>query len=120
MEKTSFCRGTARRAPTKKPFIILLCLVVLTISCGESKEAQKAIDELPPLYPVLKLGKWGYMNKSGEIVIKPKFEYTHEFTEGMAAVVIDKKIGFIDRTGKVVIKPQYDWALPFHDDLACD
>jgi WG containing repeat len=40
--------------------------------------------------------------------IKPKFEYTAaEFHEGLAWVMVNKKLGYADKQGKIVIEPQF-------------
>ena len=72
--------------------------------------------------------KWGYMNISEEIVIKPIFAYALPFYEGKAAVepVPLKRrhkrdehfYGFIDKNGEMVIPPIYQGAgLKFSEDL---
>lgn len=72
------------------------------------------------LVSVCKDGKWGYMNKSGEIVIDYQFDNVGNFTEdGLAYVVTDEKYGFIDKTGKYIVNPQYDDAYQFYDGFAC-
>ncbi|MFH0933083.1 MAG: WG repeat-containing protein [Nitrospirota bacterium] len=54
-------------------------------------------------------GKWGYINKIGDIVIDIKFKYAWHFAEGLAEVSIDgKKWGYIDKTGNYVITPKFD------------
>ena len=67
----------------------------------------------PSLYPVKVGGKWGYMNKSGSLVISPKYDGAEPFHEGMAlvefkwashfdhgALKIDMDRGFVDTSGK--------------------
>ncbi len=31
--------------------------------------------------------KWGYLNSSGDITIKPQYEHANSFTEGLALVL---------------------------------
>ena len=63
-------------------------------------------------------GKFGYMDKSGKIVVPCIYENTWGFTEGLAGVKIDGKLGFIDKTGKMVIQPQWTDGYAFFEGLA--
>jgi len=49
--------------------------------------------------------KYGYIDKTGKIVIEPKFDNAWSFSEGLARVKIDDKDGYIDKTGKYVWEP---------------
>ena len=54
--------------------------------------------------------RWGFINNSGEYVIKPKYEKVHSFKDGLAAVSMSKYSptwGFIDKTGKMIIEPKF-------------
>jgi hypothetical protein len=67
--------------------------------------------------------KWGYINRRGEVVIKPRFEYAHEFSEGLAHVFTEKGVGCIDEHGKLLFILAYnpdliDWIDPFKEGLA--
>ncbi len=53
-------------------------------------------------------GKWGFINKNGEMVIQPEFESAHSFSNSFAAVQIDGKWGFINEEGKVVINCDFE------------
>jgi hypothetical protein len=52
---------------------------------------------------------WGYIDKSGDIVIGPRFESAGEFRNGLAEIGVDfvhgGRWGYIDRTGKYVWYP---------------
>jgi len=64
-------------------------------------------------------GKWGFIDKTGKIVIKPQFDSERQdFSEGLALVKVNGKWGFIDKMGKMVIKPQFDEAYGFSGGLA--
>jgi hypothetical protein len=88
----------------------------------EKKKDDKAV----PLFPIWNAeGKEGYMNAAGQVVIQPQFEKAEYFSEGLAAVRINKKWGYIDHLGKVVIRPRWQdndgWAgavEPFQEGLA--
>lgn len=51
--------------------------------------------------------KWGFVNTSGEVVIKPTYENAKSFSNGLAAVCKDGEWGFINTEGKVVIDYQF-------------
>ena len=63
---------------------------------------------------------WGYINRTGEYVVEPKYSEADGFSEGLAAVrqPNDKYI-FIDRKGKRAIRREYDYARSFSEGLAC-
>ena len=70
------------------------------------------------LVAVLSHGKYGFADKTGNLVIPPQFDQASGFSEGVAAVKIDGKYGYIDKTGEWVIEPQYVWADRFSNGLA--
>ncbi|MBK9206008.1 MAG: WG repeat-containing protein [Candidatus Obscuribacter sp.] len=66
-----------------------------------------------------KKGKYGFMNKAGKTVIKRRFTYAEDFSEGLAVVgVANARRGFINVTGELVIPPVFDEAFSFTDKLA--
>ena len=70
------------------------------------------------LYPISENGKEGFINKTGKVVVKPKYENVWSFSEGLAIVELDGKYGFINKTGKEVVKPKYDYVYNFSEGLA--
>ena len=65
------------------------------------------------------VGKWGYIDKKGKLVIPCKWESADNFSEGLASVQDDNyKWGFIDKTGKVVIPCKWKFAGKFSEGLA--
>ena len=63
-------------------------------------------------------GKFGYIDKTGKMIITPQFDRAMSFCEGLGRVGIGEKQGYVDETGKIVIPLQFDEAYPFHDGLA--
>lgn len=61
------------------------------------------------LIPLFKDDKWGYMDKSGRIVISLMYDEAHEFSEGLASVKLDQKYGAINWWNEVVIPMEYDY-----------
>ena len=60
-----------------------------------------------------------FIDRSGQVRISLKpGQAAHSFSEGLAAVSVDKKWGFIDTAGRFVIRPQFGWVGDFSDGLA--
>lgn len=92
---------------------IVCCLFCLCISLSiQAQQTDRA------LFPVQHGDRWGYIDRSGKIVIEPQFERAEEFSEGLAAIELDGKWGFIDTNGKLIVEPQYSSAQRFSEGLA--
>ena len=67
-------------------------------------------------------GKFGYIDKTGTVVIAQEFVLAQDFSEGLAVVRVegtaDSKFGYIDRSGHMVIAPRFYQAGPFSEGLA--
>lgn len=63
-------------------------------------------------------GKFGYIDQSGKIIIKPQFDFSDDFQEGLALAVINHRFCYINTKGKKVIKPGFDFAKDFQEGLA--
>jgi hypothetical protein len=76
------------------------------------------------LAPVRIGEKYGFIDKSGKIIIQAKFDRADEFHEGLALVGIggtgkgERKLGFIDHIGRVVIPLKFNTANAFSDGFA--
>ena len=64
------------------------------------------------------LGKSGYIDKEGDLVIEAKFDDAKDFYEGLAPVRVGDKWGYIDKTGEFVIEPQFEKADIFSSGVA--
>ena len=76
--------------------------------------------------------KWGFIDVSGHVVIRPDFDDVGSFSEGLAAVGVDtdkdrhgcfncdkgRLWGFVDKQGKLVAMPQYRLVGRFSEGLA--
>lgn len=96
--------------------LFLLALVPLLLSAQQN---------YPDLLPVKKNGKFGYINRKGEIVIKPQFDRANRFSEGLGLVNIGMNAngfgelyGYIDSTGNFAIPLRFSNAWDFHNGLA--
>jgi hypothetical protein len=102
---------------------LFACLVFLN---GVVANGQSAAGEL---YLIKVNGKVGYADKTGRVVIEPRFLAPgsmydrHDadsvwFADGCAPVLINGKWGYIDRSGRIRIKPRFSIAASFVDGLA--
>lgn len=91
--------------------LLLLAAVGAPISCKDN------VERAENLQPSRKGDRWGYTDRSGEFVIKPKFEACGPFLSGMAPVRSQSKWGFIGARGNFVISPRYDDVTLFFSGL---
>lgn len=63
-------------------------------------------------------GVWGFIDYSGNEVIKPKFDSAFNFNQNLAAVKYNGKWGYIDSAEKFIIQPVYDQAFTFNNNRA--
>ncbi len=61
--------------------------------------------------------KYGYLDLAGQLAIKPRFAYAHDFVEGVATVVEKNLMGLIDKTGAYVIPLKYFSLLDLSEGL---
>ena len=80
------------------------------VNVGEKRDPRIGLIQDP--------GKWGYIDKSGRLVLPLRFTKADAFSEGLAAVKDDKRSGFIDHTGKLVIETSFDVSWGFHEGFA--
>lgn len=71
----------------------------------------------------LRIGIWGFIDKSGRCVITPQFDKAEDFSEGISCVRIGGKYGigkygYINKTGSFIINPQFDYAESFRSGIA--
>ena len=97
--------------------VIVICSILLLglTGCSIYKDFLKPLDYL---YPISVDDKFGYIDKSGKIVIQPKYDSVGYFSEGLAPVLVGNKYGYIDTKGKFIINPKYNDASDFSEGLA--
>jgi hypothetical protein len=66
---------------------------------------------------------WGYVNRAGEVAVRPAYSLTHPFSNGRGRVLVlgeDKvtRTGFVDSAGKLVVPARYPTASDFSDSRA--
>lgn len=63
-------------------------------------------------------GKWGYVDRAGDVVVPIQYDIGHMFSERFASVALDGKWGYIDRSGRVTIPAMFDSDMPFCGGVA--
>ena len=67
---------------------------------------------------VQKYDKCGFIDKTGNEVIKTEYNYANDFHEDLAIVTKNYKSSFIEKTGNEVINMEYNYANDFHEGFA--
>jgi WG containing repeat len=85
--------------------VVYVVLVFLRVGLAQGEIAQPRT-----LFLVEVNSKWGYIDRTGKVVIEPIYYKAEEFSEGLAAVEIarskrDAGFEYIDATGKTIIPP---------------
>ena len=63
-------------------------------------------------------GKWGFIDENGEEVIPCVYDFSYDFSEGLAPVKRDGKGGYVNRDGEIVIPLIYNSVSSFSEGLA--
>lgn len=62
--------------------------------------------------------KWGYIDKTGNLIISPQFESASPFSEGVAAIQQCDEAFFIDARGQKIISGDFKYASSFSGGLS--
>lgn len=101
-------------------WVILVVGLLARVGCGR----RNSDDPTPPpktaqsRFLIRESGKFGFIDRTGQVVIRPQFDIAGSFAEDVAPVQIGQKWGYIDRSGTIVINPQFDDASGFSDGRA--
>ncbi|MCW5978366.1 MAG: WG repeat-containing protein [Bryobacteraceae bacterium] len=71
-----------------------------------------------PLYPIREGRQFGFIDRTGKVVIAPRFDRVAGFREGLAAVWVGSQGGYINPAGETVIQPQYSTLTDFEEGRA--
>jgi hypothetical protein len=99
----------------------LLILAILGVVCASAETIRNPAKRTGagPFFQIVRNGKWGFMDRTGRVVIAPAFADERDFFHGLAAVALPEgKWGFIDESGKLSITARFDEVRDFIDDLA--
>jgi hypothetical protein len=67
---------------------------------------------------ILKDGRYGFLDRFGNVRVSPQYENVQDFSEGFAAVFLAGKWGFIDKNENLIVQPFYSEVKPFSHGTA--
>lgn len=74
--------------------------------------------EHDPNIPILKNGKYGFVDTDGNTYIPFKYKWAEKFSEELALIKLNGKFGYINNQGDIVIDTIYDGASSFNKGKA--
>jgi len=60
------------------------------------------------LFAIRQSKKFGFINRSGTVVVPPRFDAAGYPHEGRISFYEGSRVGYIDFSGKLVVEPKYD------------
>ena len=102
----------------KNIYLKVLLFSMLTLNSYGQETRLRNPESKPDFVPVCFHYEYGYINKTGDMVVPLQFREARNFSEGLAAVKIDERWGYIDKTGKIVVPAQFNEVLDFSEGLA--
>jgi hypothetical protein len=100
-------------------FIYLILMIVFSVNNtfaqkgnSKGKTINSKYDYQGPYYEGLARvkmeKKWGFIDTTGNVVVKPKYNEVENFNDGMARVRSGTKWGLVGKDGNEIIKPTFD------------
>lgn len=112
----------------KKTIAVFISILLVIGGCSPVWAAGKKEVLLPALVTQNDVQKWGYINETGQFVIKPQYDIVKSFTsEGIAIAANTLRGGyvsdicrvvFLDRTGRVASGPYISYVPDFENGYA--
>ena len=90
-----------------KTLLFLSVIVLPLTACRESRITKPPKDN-SGLFRIKQNSKWGFMDRTGKVVINPQFDGAYDFSDGLACVKAGNRYGFIDTKGQYAINPQFE------------
>ena len=102
-----------------KRLLIVLGLLGMTVSLNVRAEIEIEYEQFNEGLVVVKFDKQcGYLDKTGNLAVKPIYKYCQPFSEGLASVSLGGKCGYINNTGKFLINAKYEYCWAYSEGLA--
>ena len=108
--------------------LLFFLTVAMFVSCGRTFEQRTAKyaevgsvnDNRAAVLDINEgVGRWGYVDGTGRLVIECRYADARSFDDGLAAVQEPEGLwGYIDTAGRAVVAPQFTVAGAFDDGMA--
>jgi len=99
-----------------KRSIYLLSLIITTLWSCQQIQRNNLLDNRFP-FQDSKTGKWGYVNRDGEIIIDPEYDDASHFKERYALVKKNRFRFYINEFNEKVLQPDYGGFSEFGEGL---
>ena len=104
-------------------YVSLICLGGCLLVACQNEPTSNSSDEPTSLVPLQEeydesSMNWGFIDKTGAIVIEGNYDEVNNFSAGLAAYRQKASWGYIDKSGKIVIDAQYYNAHNFENGMA--
>src|SRR5262249_8192632 len=109
------CRASVARVLRRRATLVIGAAAALILTFFPAFAGR---DRLHPLLPILKNGKWGYIDRAAQTVIPPQFDYAQRFSDGLGLVSKDGRFGYVNEDGRLVGAIQFDWSEGFSGGVA--
>jgi hypothetical protein len=96
-------------------FIVAFICLMACASLASGLEEGK-----PELLPIVLNGKWGFIDRTGRVVVEPKFDALGDrgFSDELMDFRVGGKWGYVDGSGAIKIAAQFADVHPFSEGLA--
>ena len=80
----------------------------MVLDCSQYSDVHSFHEGLALVRKEAKTGdKFGYIDKSGDVIIPPMFDYAFDFSNGLAQIMIKQSIGYINKNGDIIYMSHY-------------
>lgn len=78
-----------------RPGVLLAVAILVASSLAETIPDPTKKQGADHLFRIKRGEKWGYVDRTGKVLIKPRFDEERDFFHGLAGVALDGKWGYI-------------------------
>ena len=97
---------------------IILIFLFLALAIGSCKKDENTLGTVGLYSYFDESGKWGYIDKDGNIKISPQWDEAYDFYGGLGIVYLGGKAGMVNSDGILVVPFNYDIIYQFSMELA--